>query len=173
MAPDPGLGNKRRVIACFDLDREFDLTSIARTLPEGIVICSPMLVAGREHIDGILNQAEALWFKGAALARNKSIDLLMRITCRNQISDAIALSGLSWTASLAMFGLVNSVDEVRDAEKSVSSFAGRLERNDRSLLLDAKKMDYLKKLHSLPENLSADQIVVALKEKSVLLVFSK
>lgn len=163
----------KRFLSAFELGSFHDLRTVAKQLPEGVVICSPNLVAGEEHIMGILNQAETSWTQNISLARNRSIELLMRITCRNQISEAVIISGLTRIKDIAMFGLVNDINAENSARKIIEEYSGHLNRNDDLLLLNKKKELYLKRLHKLPGDFTAIQLLVALKEKSVLLVFAK
>ena len=162
-----------RFLSAFELDSCSDLSMVAKQLPEGVAICSPKLVAGREHIVGVLNQAEAAWTQNIHLARNRSIELLMRNTCRNQISDAVVLSGLSKSKDIAMFGLVNDRDDADKARKIIEVNTGPLNRNDDLLLLNKTKTLFLKRLHRLPSSFDNSQLLTALREKSVLLVFAK
>ena len=163
----------RRFLSAFELGSVHDLRTVAKQLPVGVVICSPKLVAGVEHIVVFLNQAVASWTQNIHLARNRSIDLLMRITCRNQISDAVIISGLARTKNIAMFGLVNDTNDEDRARRTIEECSGHLNRNDDLLLLNKKKELYLKRLHKLPSDFDAIQLLAALKEKSVLLVFAK
>jgi len=157
----------------YQLGGSFDVRSASKRLPESVIICSPIFVAGPDHIDGILSQAKEYWQRSETLARNKSIDLLMRITCQRQIADALTASGISNTDALAIFGLVKTETEIKDAVDIIRSVAKDMKRNDKLLSLDNEKQKFLQKFHTLPRWLSKDQLVVALKEKSVLLVLSK
>ncbi|MCL4519120.1 MAG: hypothetical protein M1587_07985 [Thaumarchaeota archaeon] len=158
--------------AGYGLREESDLTGFARNLPEGVTICSPLLVAGISHIEGILKQAAEYWNRKIQLARNKSIDLLMRISCRRQISEAVELSGLRKTSSLVAFGIVPTTKDVESLLKELSAKLGA-ERSDSLIDLNQEKIKFLREVHSLPEWMNEDQISPILLERSVLLVFSK
>jgi tRNA threonylcarbamoyladenosine modification (KEOPS) complex Cgi121 subunit len=164
---------KFRFLQAFELNRNCNLSSIVKTIPEGIVICSSELIAGQEHVEAIMNQAERAWEEGLKLARNASIDLLMRITCRGQIQDAVELSGLTKARNIAIFGLANSGEDVQSALNSIQDFAGSMKRRDDLLSLDKEKEMYLRKIHNIPKSIRSDQLVTVLKEKSVLLAFDK
>ncbi|MHB1867562.1 MAG: KEOPS complex subunit Cgi121 [Nitrososphaerales archaeon] len=157
----------------YQMDGTFDVRSASKRLPEGVIICTPKLIAGQDHIDGILSQAKEYWLRGETLARNKSIDLLMRITCQRQISDAVIASGISNADALAIFGIVKTESEIKEGVEIIRSVAKDMIRSDDLLSLDNEKQKFLQKFHTLPSWLSKDQLVVALKEKSVLLVLSK
>jgi tRNA threonylcarbamoyladenosine modification (KEOPS) complex Cgi121 subunit len=166
-------GKKFRFLQAFELKRSRDLSTIVKTVPEGVVICSSELIAGQEHAEAVMNQAERAWAEGLKLARNGSIDLLMRITCRRQIQDAVVLSGLTKARNIAIFGLANSREDVQNTLNLIQDFAGPMKRSDDLLSLDEEKEVYLRKIHDIPKTLRSDQLVTVLKEKSVLLVFDK
>lgn len=157
----------------FKLNEQVDLHSTAKSCPEGIVLCSPVLIAGSGHIEGILSQAKEYWTRGEALARNKSIDLLMRITCKKQILEAVDSSGLSNAESVAIFGYADGKGQIEKSIEAIRLLANGLERCDELLGMSEKKGAYLRKFHTLPKWMNDDQVVVALKEKSALLVFVK
>lgn len=168
-----GYGDSIIFAAAFKIGRLVDLTPITKELPEGVTICDPRIIAGFEHLEGILQQAHQLWNRGQFLARNKSIELLMRVTCKRQISDAILASGITKIDSIAMFGVVNSESKINQAIKVMDEHFGPLQKSDDMLLLTSLKEKYLKKFHKLPSWLSRTQLLSMLKEKSALLVFSK
>ncbi len=152
--------------------REYqDLSSFSKRLKEGITICSPKYIAGPEHVRRILVQANEYWKREITLARNRSIDLLMRITCQSQIASALKFSNLSHTKQIAIFGLSQSAS---DAEQSCSAIIslGAI-RDDDLLRLTAVRKRFLSKFHNLPENYSVNKIIDYLEEESVLLAFSK
>jgi tRNA threonylcarbamoyladenosine modification (KEOPS) complex Cgi121 subunit len=157
----------------YELCGTFDVRSASKMLPEGIVVCNPKLAAGKDHLRGILSQAKEYWQRNETLARNKSIELLMRITCQRQIADAVAASGISQTDAVAIFGFVKNESEINSAVDIIKSVAKDMKRNDNLLSLDNKKQKYLTTFHKLPRWISKDQLLVALKEKSVLLTLNK
>ena len=149
------------------------LSNTAKSLPEGVTLCVPLLIAGLPHVEGVLKQAAEYWNKRLQLARNRSIDLLMRVTCQRQIADAVQLSGLAKTSAVVVFGLVDPAFNVEGlVEDLLAKFGGAVEE-EKLLLLDDDKVRYLKKVHSLPEWMRTDQIVPILLERAVLLAFSK
>jgi tRNA threonylcarbamoyladenosine modification (KEOPS) complex Cgi121 subunit len=156
----------------FSLDMYQDLTSLTRRIPDGVVVCDSRMIGGIEHLEHVLFQANDYWLRNAELARKKSIDLLMRITCQRQINDAIDLSKISRTDSFALFGMVKSIATLEKLLQEVTTFSPRAKRNNALLELDREKVDFLKKVHKLPKALGKDRVLVALKEKSALLVFS-
>lgn len=148
-----------------------DLSHVARGLVEGVAMCTPRYIAGPEHARRILIQASEYWKRDMKLARNKSIDLLMRITCQSQISTALKLSKVSDAKQIGLFGLVENAG---DAELSMSKLLALGAIRDDSLLkLDPRKEIFLKKFHNLPKWCTGNQVLDLLEEKSVLLVFSK
>ena len=70
--------------AAWKLKTKKDLSSIARSLPDGVTIFSTTITAGQAHLKGVLVQASESSNRGFALARNDAIDLLMRLTCQSQ-----------------------------------------------------------------------------------------
>lgn len=159
--------------AAYDLGGVQNLSSVAKELPEGTAICQPRMIAGFEHLQGILQQAREHWHRGQLLARNRSIDLLMRITCKRQISEAIVASGIERCDTIAIFGLVDSEAHAEQAMRIMESRVGSVQRRDELLLLTKDKEKYLKSLHKLPSTLSRDQLLSVLRENSALLIFSK
>lgn len=148
-----------------------DCSTVAKMLEEGVAICAPKYIAGPEHVRRILIQASEYWRLEKKLARNKSIDLLMRITCQSQISSALKLSGVSYAKQLALFGLI---ENAREADRWCSRLlaAGAIP-DDSILKLTSERELFLKRFHDLPRWCMGSQIVDLLEEKSVLLVFSK
>lgn len=157
----------------YRLSKALDLSDFAKRLHEGVVVCNPWMIAGVEHLQSVFIQAEEYWQRKQPLARNRSIDLLMRVTCQRQISDAVKGSGISKIDKLALFGLVESEDSIDESVSLLQNQVGEIKRSDSLLLLDKKKERYLKEFHNLPKSLSRNQLLVTLKEKSVLLAFSK
>jgi tRNA threonylcarbamoyladenosine modification (KEOPS) complex Cgi121 subunit len=143
---------------------------IANNLSEGVVGCAYAYVAGIRHITGILDQALEYWARRIYIARNRSIDLLMRITCQPQISNALLASKAS-SKAIAVFGA--STDEINEQEAvTVMEKAGG-KRDDSLLQLTSDKVKFLRRFHNIPAHVPRDQIADLLAEKSVLLVFSK
>jgi tRNA threonylcarbamoyladenosine modification (KEOPS) complex Cgi121 subunit len=169
-----GDGSKSVAFATsFRLKSTMDLTAIAKSLPEGVVICGSSIVAGIEHVEVILIQTHEYWKRNQKIARNGSIEILMRMACKAQISEAVEASHIDKTDSVALLGLVESVDT---AQFVVEKFLTTIKpaSQDISLLgLDRAKFISLKKFHQLPSKLSKAGLLVALQEKSVLLIFSR
>jgi tRNA threonylcarbamoyladenosine modification (KEOPS) complex Cgi121 subunit len=157
----------------FRLNEAIDLQSVATRFPEGIVLCNPDLVAGTDHIMGVLNQAKEYWQRDESLARNRSIDLLMRITCKKQIAEAVASSRISKTNFVAIFGFAKTRTQIEKSEEIIRSIAKSSERDDEILSMNKKKLEYLKEFHKLPKWFDEAQLLIALNEKSVLLAFAK
>ncbi len=155
----------------FDLGGTFDLQPTAKRLPEGVVVCCAKIVAGPQHMDAILNQAREYWKRGEFLARNRSIDLLMRITCQRQISEAVSASEIDKAREIALFGLVTHESQIRKSTEIIEAVSRHLVRDDDMMMLDRNKLEYLRKFHKLPTWFSETQLVTALKERSVLLIF--
>ncbi|HKW04143.1 MAG TPA: KEOPS complex subunit Cgi121, partial [Nitrososphaerales archaeon] len=91
--------------AGFWFDGPKDLTQVAKDLEEGISICASKFIAGPRHLKNVLYQASEYWRRGKRLARNPSIDLLMRVLCESQISKAVELSQVSFAREIAVFGV--------------------------------------------------------------------
>lgn len=156
----------------FRFEDYLDFTMTAKKLPEGAVLCNPRLVAGLEHLESVLFQTREYWKRGERLARNGSIEILMRISCRSQISEAVQASGLKRANKIALFGLSSSLSQVR---KLYEEFRSEFPQAIPSLNLFALKKEksvWLKKYHELPNSLSDKELQVALQERSVLLIFS-
>ena len=81
--------------------------------------CDIEIIAGPEHIEGVLNQAAEYWDRNETLAKNRSIDLLMRITCKKQIIEAVSASGLSRTGAVAIFGYVGNESHIEKSEEII------------------------------------------------------
>lgn len=163
-------GDRLGFMMAFELARITDMRKIVEQIPESVVICTSNIIAGPEHVSAVLSQVQESSKRGKSLARNRSIDILMRITCRKQISEAIALSDVAKLDRLAVFGLVPKQSIVNDVQRILANEAGRIKREDDLLLLTKDKAAYLKKLHGLSESLTDDQLLVALREKSALLI---
>jgi len=97
----------------------------------------------------------------------------MRLTCRSQIANAIEISGIKETNSVALLGLVSSEIEV---DNLVKTFLIKFEQANQDLELlamNGEKAKKLKKIHGFSSALTRDQLLAALQERSVLLIFSK
>jgi tRNA threonylcarbamoyladenosine modification (KEOPS) complex Cgi121 subunit len=148
-----------------------DLRKITNQLPEGIVICSPSMIAGEDHLLSVLIQSAEYWNRRIFLAKNKSIDLLMRITCQNQISKAIEASGLESCDDVCLFGLARQPTDIFESERKIEELGGR--RMDKLLDFDPKKERFLRQFHMLPSRIDRNRIPQLLQEKSAMLVFPK
>ncbi len=148
-----------------------DLSSFSLNLNPGIALCLPKYIAGSEHVRRILVQASEYWKRETILARKRSIDLLMRITCQSQIASALKLCNISCIKQIAMFGLVQSASDVELLSSDINSLGGF--PADDLLRLTSVKKEFLSKFHNLPEQCNTSQLIDYLEEKSVLLVFSK
>lgn len=157
--------------SAYHFSRETDLRNVVSQFPEGVVACSSSFVAGKEHVDSLLAHSAESWARYTFLAHNRSIDLLMRITCQRQISKAVDASGIRSSRDVALFGLANEVSQISFAETLMKSSGGS--RDDSLLELDAKKIRFLKEFHSLPIWVETERIPQLLQEKSAILVFSK
>ena len=146
-----------------------DLRNLATRLPQGSVVCSPSLIAGKSHLDSILEQAAEYWARGMFLARNKSIDLLMRLTCQSQISKALEASAIASCNNVALFGLVRDSTGIANSEKLMSEL-GEI-RDDSLMDLNTNKIRFLHQFHSLPDWVEKEKIPQLLQEKSAILVF--
>jgi len=149
-----------------------NLTSTAKNLPEGTVICNPRLIAGLEHVEAVLLQTREYWKRDERLARNGSIEILMRISCSSQISEALEASALNNVNKIALLGLTSSLKEADRIVKRFQSEPYLAVASPDLLGVDERKAIWLKKFHGLPQNLSDNQLRVALQERSVLLIFS-
>ena len=150
-----------------------DLTSIAMKLPQGVTLVSSSCVPGMKFLEVILHQAAVYWGRGQFLARNKSLDLLMRVTCQTQIERAIGLSTINRTDRVVVFGLTDREKTLHDAITLVESEIGPYSQDEHLLELDSIKKKFLIRIHGLPQNTSDKQLVKWLEEKSVLLAFVK
>jgi tRNA threonylcarbamoyladenosine modification (KEOPS) complex Cgi121 subunit len=169
------VGNGERSICfatAFILDERKDLTAYAKTLPEGVVICDTGIIGGINHVEAILLQTKEYWKRNEKLVRNGSIEILMRLSARNQISEAVKDSKIQKSKSVALLGL----SEKTEIEKIISRFQSTFKttsQNLKLLELNREKSRRLKKLHGLPVSLSDGALQVALQELSVLLIFSR
>ena len=143
-----------------------DLKEVASRLPQGIALCTPSLIAGEEHAKAVLTQAQEYWNRGLSLARNRSIDLLMRISCRSQIELAIKMSSIESAKKIAMLGIADSTG-IEDAEHRLSENGGK--RNDSVISLHKGKEKFLRRTQEIPDSINTDQFSSWLAEKSILL----
>jgi tRNA threonylcarbamoyladenosine modification (KEOPS) complex Cgi121 subunit len=157
--------------AAFKLEKKSDLSAVAKKMPERVAICNPILIAGFSHLEGVLRQASVSWNHRIELARNTSIDLLMRISGRRQIAEAIALSSLDKADRFAVFGMLDSEERISELFDMIGRLPGVMSRDDRLLLMDQTKRKRLLSIHSLPKWLGEDQLVTILREESVILPF--
>ena len=122
-------------------------------------------------------QTIRLWAGTPPEAKGDTCDdipaLLMRITCQKQIADAVIASGISKTDAVAIFGFVKNESQINSIIEIIRSVAKDMKRGDDLLSLDREKQNYLETFHKLPRWLSKDHLLVALKEKSVLLALAK
>ena len=166
-----------RKIVCFGtglrLGGSYDLASYARSLPEGIVLCDPKLIAGTEHLEAVLLQTAEYWKRNQRLVRNGSIEILMRLACKSQITEAVKASNISDTDKVALVGLASSQKQVEKLIQDLLSEYVSAKIDPDLLRLGVGKARSLKKLHGLPSWLTNGQLQTALQEKSVLLIFSK
>jgi len=155
----------------FKLEDKVDLTAFAKSLPEGVVLCNPKIVAGISHIEAILLQTREYWLRNQRLVHNGSIEILMRLAGKNQISEAVEASGIKNTKAVALLGLVPSEEEMENAVGEFLSAFKSARQNVRLLELNQEKAKWLKKFHNLPLSLSDKELLIALQELSVLLIF--
>jgi tRNA threonylcarbamoyladenosine modification (KEOPS) complex Cgi121 subunit len=145
-----------------------NLKDEAEKFPEGTVLCSSGLVAGKQHIEWILRQAAESWAAGSFLAKNKSIDLLIRISCQRQITKALQASALGQVSEVIAFGLPRFKQSQCLVESRLVELGAI--RNDQVIDLDDKKVKYLLKFHRLPRWITPYQLPGFLLEKSASLV---
>jgi tRNA threonylcarbamoyladenosine modification (KEOPS) complex Cgi121 subunit len=159
--------------AAFQLSEKTDLTTFAKTLPEGVVLCDTKIIAGISHIEAILLQTREYWRRKQKLVRNGSIEILMRLSGQGQISEALEVSGIKDSASVAFLGLANNEKDIENLlNKFRTNFPTALQ-NQSLLKLDRKKASFLKRIYKLPRSFTYELLVIALQERSVLLIFSK
>ena len=168
-------GERTGFASAWKLDKSRDLSEVTSSLPEGVTIFSTRISAGKKHLKGVLAQAAEGSIRGNLLARNKAIDLLMRLTAQSQIKEAVAISKISSTKTIGAFGFVPEDQDANAIVKQVEGSLGSsiLRRDDSLLELNAAKVAYLRKIHSIPAGFPDSLIVEFLLEKSSLLVFSK
>ncbi|MHB1908244.1 MAG: KEOPS complex subunit Cgi121 [Nitrososphaerales archaeon] len=166
------LGKKRTFAFSegYRLDHVRDLTTFAKSLPEGIAICTADHIAGRKHLENVLTQAAESFDRGIFLARNRSIDLVMRITGQSQISKALDTSGLKDASRVAVFGLSSTKKQIKNVELLLGKMGSR---DDSVLDMNSRKEKLLRQFFLLPSLIKKDQIPLLLSEKSVTLVFPK
>jgi len=157
----------------FKLIQTTDLTAFAKTLPEGVVVCDTGIIAGLRHVEAILLQTREYWRRNEKLVRNGSIEILMRLSGKNQISEAVRVSKIQHTKSVGLLGLVSEIAEIDKTVARLESMYQTTSQNLKLLELDREKARRLKKLHGLPLSLSDRALQLALQELSVLLIFSK
>jgi tRNA threonylcarbamoyladenosine modification (KEOPS) complex Cgi121 subunit len=157
----------------FDLGRPYDLTVVAKESSEGVVLCNPGLIAGIGHLEEILLQTKEYWDRNQRIVRNGSLEILMRITCQRQISEAIVASQIADTRSVALLGLVASDKEVEASIERLYSTCRSIVTDNSLLEFTKEKATKLRRFHRLPSSLPLDKLQTALQERSILLIFSK
>jgi len=137
-----------------------------------VVVCDTLNIAGLEHAEAILLQTREYWQRNQKLVRNGSIEILMRLSGKKQISEAVEASGIRETDSVALLGLANVEEIPKLVEFFQTTFQNSMQ--DLKLLdLDREKARRLKKAHGLLASLPDKKLLIALQELSVLLIFSK
>jgi len=131
------------------------------------------MIAGIEHVEAILIQTKEYFDRNERLVRNGSLDILMRITCQKQISEAISASKITNTETVAILGLVNSENEIESSIERLCSICKTVTSDNSLLELNKEKATKLKRFHRLPSSLSRGKLQIALQERSILLMFSK
>jgi tRNA threonylcarbamoyladenosine modification (KEOPS) complex Cgi121 subunit len=131
------------------------------------------MIAGIEHVEAILIQTKEYFDRNERLVRNGSLDILMRITCQKQISEAISASKIANTETVAILGLVNSEKDIESAIYRLYSTCKAAITDNSLLELNKEKATKLKQFHQLPGTLSRERLQTALQERSILLMFSK
>ncbi|HXQ92850.1 MAG TPA: KEOPS complex subunit Cgi121, partial [Nitrososphaerales archaeon] len=157
----------------FDLGRRYDLTAVAKEFPEGVVLCNPGLIAGIGHLEEILLQTKEYWDRNQRIVRNGSLEILMRITCQRQISEAIVASQIADTETVALLGFVASENEIEASIERLYSACKSIVTDNSLLDLTREKASKLRRFHRLPSSLPLDKLQTALQERSILLIFSK
>ncbi len=131
------------------------------------------MIAGIEHLEAILTQTKEYFDRNQRLVRNGSLEILMRITCQRQISEAIAASHIEDTERVAILGLVHSEREIETSIERLYSICETVVLDNSLLELNKEKAARLKRFHRLPSSLTMDKLQTALQERSILLMFSK
>ncbi len=157
----------------YHVESKIDLRPVTKRFKEGIVLCSADLVAGPMHVRRISVQAWEYWRRGYNLARNKSIDLLMRVTCQSQIASATRLSNLIGPGRVVLFGIVQNKEDAEEAEEILIKFEGGIRRDDAVSRLTREKASKLRNLHKIPFSCTKEMLINLLQEKSILLSFEK
>lgn len=144
-----------------------NVSKIAELLPETTIACDSYLLAGVEHIRLVILQAITSWEQGMLLARNKSLDLLMRFTAKQQISEAIKASNLQDTRQVFLGGVAASEEEACERYNTFRSSIPQNATREDSLfdLTDEKKVSIVK-LHQLKND---HMLLLKLQELSALI----
>jgi tRNA threonylcarbamoyladenosine modification (KEOPS) complex Cgi121 subunit len=149
------------------------LTTVAKEFPEGVVLCNPGRIAGIRHLEEILIQTREYWDRNLRIVRNGSLEILMRITCQGQISEAIDASQIADTEAVALLGLVASEKEIEASIERLYSICKSMMSDNSLLELTKEKAMKLRQFHRLPSSLTFDKLQTALQERSILLIFSR
>jgi tRNA threonylcarbamoyladenosine modification (KEOPS) complex Cgi121 subunit len=148
-----------------------NLKDTASKLTEGIALCSPKLLGGKDHAKLVLIQALEYWKRNQSLARNRSLDLLMRISCTSQIESAIDMSSLDVAKKVAVIGLAENAEIIEEVERALKDMGGL--RDDRLFALGKSKELFLRKIHKIPDIVKSDHVADWLAEKSILLALER
>jgi len=142
-------------IGGFKLETVYDVESLLREVMEA---ASPHLaqlldaerVAGWEHLYMATVNAVKAFQSGYNIARSLSVEVLLYVSCRDQIAEAIRLVGISpETKGVALLILAEDAEECLKAYERASRLLG--EEDDSLLEVDEVKLRRLMELHEISE----------------------
>lgn len=108
-------------------------------------------VAGWEHLFFAAVNAVKAYESGSAISRSLAIEVLLYVSCQNQISRALDIVGV--TPSTERVALLVLADDKKAAEKAFGRASGALGRDDDSVLrLDAEKYERIKEKFSVSDS---------------------
>ena len=105
--------------------------------------------------------------------KNRSIDLLMRLLARNRLPKQFQHQEFPERRSRSFRLTLAMNRKLKNRKKSLEHWQRVWKQEMNCFHLAKRDRNILKEFHKLPEWLNKDQLLIALKEKSVLLVFSK
>jgi tRNA threonylcarbamoyladenosine modification (KEOPS) complex Cgi121 subunit len=124
-------------------------------------------VFGLEHVHRIAQMALESENRKIMLAKKVETDLLLRMACTRQISEAIARAGLKKAKSACIVALSGDHDASRDFEKWLDT---EFEVDDSVLEQTVKKKIRLSKMLGISANCANEYLLDCLVERAAILV---
>ena len=123
---------------CLRCDRPVDRGALERH--KGLQIIDSSNVAGREHIEFALKEAESAFEEGVNLSRNPLVEVVVRVSAQKQISKALEL-----------FGLKDSREIIAIGDKLPDGFVEEFKCKEMDLKMDTARYERVKKAFGIDD----------------------